>query len=129
MSGSSAPTVNRIAGIVTFTIGGTPYNASDVTWKPSVPTRSWLKDQTGIPGYKEMPETGYISGTLRDAQGFSVAAIANKTNATVVVQQANGKPVYGSGLVNTEATELNTAEGQFKVKFEGPDVTDEVPSV
>src|SRR5260363_409760 len=45
----------------------------------------------GVHGYKETPHAGFISATLRDAGGLTVADFNAMTNVTVTVELANGK--------------------------------------
>src|SRR5260363_379159 len=71
-------------------------------------------------GYKETPHAGFISATLRDAGGLTVADFNAMTNVTVTVELANGKTVVGRNMWTVETQETKAAEGTFEVKWEGP---------
>lgn len=120
----SGTTARRVSGVVAITIDGNPYNASDVEWSPSTVARETQIDQTAVVGYKEMPKQGFISATIRDAGSLTVAAFNAMTNSTIVIQQANGKTIYGSGMWTTEAQEVKTADGQFNCRWEGTSVAE-----
>jgi hypothetical protein len=118
----------RLAGIAVMTIDGEPWDVvSDLVWSASSITRETMRGQSGVEGYSEMPNPNFISATLRDRSDMSVAALNTLTNASVVVQQANGKTVAGDNMWATEVGEVRTQEGTFTIRFEGRVVT-ETPS-
>jgi len=120
-----ADNTNRLAGIATVTVDGVNYLLSgDFTYRPSTVNRETLKGQDTVHGYKEMPESGKIGATFRDASNMSVAAFNAMTNATVVAQLANGKVIIGRNMWTVETQEVKTEDGTFEVSFEGPSVTE-----
>ncbi len=120
-----ADTTNRLAGIATVTVDGVNYLLSgEFTYRPSTVTRESLKGQDTVHGYKEMPETGKIGATFRDASNMSVAAFNAMTNVTFVGQLANGKVIIGRNMWTVESQEVKTEDGTFEVSFEGPSVTE-----
>ena len=122
MSGSVG---RRLSGVASITIDGIAYDVvGDLTWSPSTVKRETLAGQTRVEGFSEMPVAGYISATLRDGGGITVADFVGMTSSTVVVQQANGKTIYGAGMWCVDAIEVKTQDGTFSVKFEGDDVTE-----
>lgn len=113
---------NRLAGTAFLAVDGITYEVSGaLTYSPVSVTRETLKSQSGIAGFKEMPEPGKIGGTIRDAGGLTVASFNAMTNVTITLLLANGKYVYGRNMWTVEAQEVNTEEGTFEVKWEGPD--------
>jgi Phage tail tube protein. len=114
-----------LAGIATVTVDGVNYLLSgDFTYRPSTVTRETLKGQDTVHGYKEMPESGMISGTFRDASNMSVATFNAMTNVTVVCQLANGKIIIGRNMWTVETQEVKTEDGTFEVKWESQSVTE-----
>ena len=123
----SGTTGRRLAGIASMTINGDAWNVvGDLVWQPTLVQRETLKGQTTVEGYSEMPMQGMIGAKLRDRADASVQALNGLGDATIVVIQANGKPVFGDQMWCTEVGEVNTQEGTFSVKFEGGTVTEGV---
>lgn len=126
MSGSTG---RRLAGVASITIDGNAYDVvSDLVWNPSTVKRETLKGQTRVEGYSEMPEVGYIAGTLRDNGALQYQTFNQMTAVTIVVQQANGKVIYGSPMWNVTSDEVKTMDGTFSVRFEGLNVSEELAS-
>jgi hypothetical protein len=124
----SATQSQRRAGIATLSINGTSYDVvSDASYFVSTVKRDTLTGQSGVQGYSEMPVAGYISATIRDNGGMTVASFNQMTSVNCVLTLANGKQVYGDGMWNTEADEVKTQEGTFSIKFEGSPVL-EIPT-
>lgn len=126
MSGSTS-TGRLLAGIASISIDGTSFSVvGDLVWNPSTVRRETLVGQSGVQGFSEMPVAGFIAATLRDAGNVSVAFFNQMRNVTIVVQQANGKSIYGAGMWNTEVAEVRTQEGTFAVRFEGNNVQEDL---
>lgn len=122
MSGTNS----RRAGIAFATIDGVPVDvASDLVYSVSTVKREMLIGQSGIQGYSEMPQTGYMSFAARDSAGIAVSSYVGKTASTVVVQLANGKTVCTSNAVCTEVGEVKSSDGTFNLKFESDDVSEQ----
>ena len=128
MSGSTT-TARRLAGIASITIDGNSFDVTgDLVWNPSTVKRETLSGQTRVEGYSEMPTAGFIACSLRDGGGFLVYGFNQIVNSTIVVQQANGKSIYGAGMWCTECGEVKTADGVFAVRFESDNVTEALAS-
>jgi len=111
---------NRLAGIATVTVDGQNYMLSgDLTYQVSTVKRETLIGQDRVHGYSETPVAGFISGTFRDAGDLTVADFNAMSNATVVVELANGKTIVGRNMWTVETQEVKTAEGTFDVRWEG----------
>lgn len=120
MSRSINSTQNRRAGLATLTINGTSYDVvADAEYFANKVKRETLAGQSGVQGYSEMPVSGYISATLRDAGTMTVSDFNAMTNVTCVLTLANGKTVYGDGMWCTECEGVKTQEATFAIKFEG----------
>ncbi|MFZ6724709.1 phage tail tube protein [Undibacterium sp. MH2W] len=115
-----ADTTNRLAGIAYLSVDGQTFMlAGDLGYSVSKVTRETVIGQDRVHGYTEKPHAGFISGTIRDAGGLSVASFNAMSNVTVTCELANGKTVVGRNMWTTEAQEVKTAEGTFEVKWEG----------
>ena len=117
---------NRLAGVATITVDGTPHHVSgEGTYKPSGSSRESLVGQDGYHGYKETPQPGSIKWKGRDSGGLVVKALNEANNATVVLVLANGKVVTGRNMARVgDPIEVNTEDGTFDCAFEGPEVTE-----
>lgn len=114
-------TTNRLAGVATITVGGTQYLlAAKLTYSASTVTRETLAGQDQIHGFKEMPIPCFISGTFRDGNNLRVEDFNQMTNVTISVALANGKTVVGRNMWTTGVQEVDTTEGTFEIRFEGP---------
>lgn len=115
----------RLAGIAYLTVDGVSYMlAGELAYAVSTVTRETLVGQDRVHGFGEKPHAGFISGTLRDAKGLSLAAINAMVDSTVVCELANGKTIVGAGMWTVEAQEVKTAEGTFEVKWESDSVVE-----
>lgn len=115
-----ADTTNRLAGVAYITVDGKSYMlAADATYSVSKVKRETLSGQSGVQGYSETPIPGTISGTFRDAGSLTVADFNAMTNATVMLELANGKMIVGRNMWTVESQEVKTQEATFEVKFEG----------
>ena len=118
-----ATTSQRRAGILTMSIDSTNYDVvSDANYRLSTVNRESLTGLSGVQGYKEMPVTGMIKARIRDSGAISAQAFKDMTSVPVVMNLANGKSVSGNGMWNTQAVEVDPAEGTFDVQFEGVSV-------
>jgi hypothetical protein len=123
MSGSTS---RLLAGIVSFTIDGAPWNAVDaVEYTPTMVTRETLKGQSAVEGFSEMPQQGRIAAQLRDRADATVQSLNAVTNSTIVIQAANGKTVTGSGMWQVGDIRVGTKEGTFSIEFESDIVTEQ----
>jgi len=118
-------TSRRLAGLATMTIDGVAYDiVGDCVYLPTMVKRETVMGQARVEGFSEMPQAGHIAATIRDNGSLSVAFLNSLVSSTILLQPANGKTVIGSGMWNTEASEVKTQEGTFSIKFESDDVTE-----
>lgn len=117
---------NRLAGTAFLTVDGQSYMlAGDFEYSPSTVQRESLSGMDFVHGYKEKPQPGHISGTLRDAGNLSVASLNAMTNVTVVAQLANGKVIVGAQMWTVESQTSKAEDGTIEVKWEGRSVTEQ----
>jgi hypothetical protein len=122
MSGTlapSTPTNRRLAGLTSFTVGGSAFNVIEFSWDPGTVENETMTSLSGVDGYSQKPVAPYISGKFRDAQSVNVTAFTNLSNATVVVQLANGKTVTGHNLWYVGRPGVSGADAAFDFRFEG----------
>ena len=110
----------RIAGVAYLKVDGAQYPLKGgFTVSPSDTEREGIAGQDYVHGYKEMPRVPFIEGDVSTVPELSIEDINAVTNATVTAELANGRVYVLSGAWCTNATEIDTEEGQFTVRFEG----------
>lgn len=122
MSGTllaSTPTNRRLAGVTSFTVNGSAFAVTEFSWDPGSVERESLTSLSGVDGYRELPVAPYISGKFRDGSAVNVTGFTQASNATVVVQLANGKQIVGHNLWFTGRPGASGADAVFDFKFEG----------
>ncbi|MFT9385524.1 phage tail tube protein [Acetobacter sp.] len=119
-SGTPSPQ-NARAGVASLEINGVAVDiASELSYDATTVKREYLVGQSGLQGWTENIKAGFISATLRDSGTMSQANIVNIGPVSVIAILASGKIVAGAYLIATDVGAVNTAEGTFEVKFEGP---------
>jgi hypothetical protein len=117
MSGSNQ---FRVAGTAYIRVDGRQYAlrgnmiASTDMWE-----RDGVAGQDGVHGFIETARVPFIEADLSDIGGLSVEQIRNFTNVTVQAELANGKKYLLRNAWSGPAMELNTAEGQVTVRWQG----------
>ena len=110
----------RIAGVAYVKVDGAQFPLKgSMTVSPSDTEREGIAGQDGVHGYKEMPRVPFIEGDFSTVPGLSVEAINKITNGTVTAELANGNVYVLTQAWCTNATEIDTEEGQFTARFEG----------
>lgn len=113
---------NRLAGEAEVTVDGQTYMvAGDFKYSPASVERETLKGQDRVHGYKEMPRAPFISASLRDAGGLTVADFNAMTSVTISAMLSNGKQVIGRGMWTVESQDVDTQDAKFEVRWEGVD--------
>jgi hypothetical protein len=110
----------RIAGIAYLKVDGDLYPLrGNFTVSPSPTERTGLAGQDYVHGFQELPRVPYIEGDVSTTPEISWEDVALIFDSTVTAELANGKvyTLYQAWCRN--AFELNTREGQARVRFEG----------
>lgn len=110
----------RIAGICFVKVDGKQYDLRGnliVSISPS--ERTGVAGQDGVHGYIETPRVPFISGNFSDTDGLSINELDAITGATITAELANGKAYILRGAWTKSAHEIDTAQGQVAVRFEG----------
>ena len=110
----------RVAGIAYFKIDGEMFPLKgNFTVSPSTYERAGIAGQDYVHGYSELPRVPYIEGDLTDIVSMSLDRLEAMTNVTVTAELANDSVYVLKEAWCRSAMELNTREGQFRVRFEG----------
>ena len=110
----------RIAGIAYLKVEGDLYPLrGNFTISPSAIERAGIAGQDYVHGYSELPRVPYIEGDVSTVPELSVEDVADLVDVTVTAELANGKTYVLREAWSRAAFELNTREGQFRVRFEG----------
>lgn len=117
----------RIAGIAYFYVDGTQYPLKgNFTVSPSNIERTGIAGQDYVHGYQENPRVPFIEGDVSLTPAVSIELIMTLTNSTVQADLANGKSYVLTGAWCATAPELNTKDGQTRIRFEGTDCVEVV---
>jgi hypothetical protein len=119
----STPTNRRLAGITSFTVNGSALSVTEFSWDPGTTERETMTSMSGVDGFKETPVAAHISGKFRDSQSVNVGAFTRLSDATVVVQLANGKQIVGHNLWYVGRPGVSGSDATFDFKFEGAEGT------
>lgn len=110
----------RIAGIAyVYVNGGQLPLRGGFTVSPSPTERGGIAGQDYVHGYAENPRVPFIEGDISTTQEVSIEVLDAIENATITAELANGKAYVLREAWCKSAHELNTKEGQVRVRFEG----------
>jgi hypothetical protein len=112
----------RFAGIAYLKVNGTQYPLKgNFNVSPSSVARTGVAGQDYVHGYQELPRVPFIEGDVSLVPELSTEDLQNVVDATVTAELANGKVYVLRNAWCTSALELQTHDGQCRVKFEGLD--------
>lgn len=112
--------MSLIAGVAYVKVNGEQYALrGNLTASPSKSERTGVAGQDGVHGYIEMPRVPFIAGNFSTTAGLSIEQLDAITDATVTAELANGKAYVLRGAWTKSAHEIDTAQGQVAVRFEG----------
>jgi hypothetical protein len=118
MSGSNYQ--HRIAGLAYVRVDGAQYALrGNLTVSIDGEEREGVPGQDGMHGFIERPRVPYIEADLSDLGGLSLERLSRMTNTTVQAELANGKKYLLRNAWTSTPRELNTADGQVTVRWEG----------
>jgi hypothetical protein len=89
------------------------------TVSPSAVDRTGIAGQDGVHGYQELPRVPFIEGDISTLPGVSVEDLEQITDATVTAELLNGSVYVLRSAWCKSAFEINTHDGQYRVRFEG----------
>lgn len=112
---------NANSGMAFVAINGqTRRVVGELSWDPGSTDRETQKGMDGIHGKKMSFRVPFMSATFRDSSDLSVADLNDIDGGTFFAQLISGKTVTGSGMWQVGPTEVNSEEGTFTARFEGP---------
>ena len=91
------------------------------------PKRTGLVGPSGPQGYSEEYIKPYIEGMIRDSRAIKLTGIADITDATIQLVFANDKTGIWSQAYYCGDADLDTATGEFSVKFESESAEELLP--
>jgi len=110
----------RFAGIAFLSVDGNQYQLrGNFTVSPSPVERTMIAGQDGVHGYQELPRVPYIEGDLSTVPGLNFEDLLTQVDSTVIAQLANNKQYTLQGATVKGGFELNTRDGQARVRWEG----------
>ena len=118
---------NRVSGIISFKVDGEVYNAKgSFTLNYGFETREAIIGSDTIHGYKAMPVAPGIQGAITDDGNLDIQKLANITDSTITVQQANGKifVLRNAWHTNPDGLGITTEESEVAVAFQGKSAED-----
>jgi hypothetical protein len=118
MSGSAYQ--YRVAGVSYVRVDGNQYALrGNLTVSIGDAEREGIPGQDAVHGFIERKRMPFIEGDFSDIGGLSIEALNRMTNVTVQAELANGKRYVLRNAWTSTALELNTADGQTTVRWEG----------
>lgn len=113
----------RIGGIAYFKINGAQYSIrGKFEVMPMSKKKTGFAGQDGVQGFTEMPVVPGFKGTLTDLGGVSVQQLQDLEDATMTLEQNNGKTwILRDGWLEGELS-VNTEEGSYDAEFRGEDM-------
>src|SRR5262245_22086588 len=109
-----------IAGTAFLKVDGDMYPLKgNLTVSGSPMERTGIAGQDFVHGYQELPRVPYIEGDVSTTEEVSVEFIESLTNVTVTADLINGKTYVLTNAWTKGPIEINTHDGQFRVRFEG----------
>lgn len=110
----------RIAGTAFLKVDGSIYPLrGNFTVSPSALERAGISGQDFVHGFSEMPRVPFIEGDVSLVPELSMDVVESIINSTVTAELANGKVYVLREAWCRSALELNTREGQTRIRFEG----------
>jgi hypothetical protein len=110
----------RIAGVAFLKVDGAMYPLKgNFTVSPSALERAGISGQDYVHGFSEMPRVPFIEGDVSLIPALSMTAVEGIVNSTITAELANGRNYVLQQAWCKSALELNTREGQTRIRFEG----------
>jgi hypothetical protein len=109
-----------IAGTAYLKVNGDQYPLKgNLTVSSSAVERTGIAGQDYVHGFQELPRVPYIEGDISTLPEISTEFIESIIDATVQADLINGKTYVLRNAWHKGPVEINTHDGQFRVRFEG----------
>jgi hypothetical protein len=108
------------AGTAYLKVDGNQYPLKgNLTVSGSAVERTGIAGQDYVHGYQELPRVPYIEGDVSTLPEVSTEFLESVINATVTAVLINGKVYTLSNAWTKGPLDVNTHDGQFRIRFEG----------
>jgi Phage tail tube protein len=91
----------------------------NLTVSSSPVERTGIAGQDYVHGYQELPRVPYIEGDISTLPEISTEDLEAITDATVTAELINGTDYVLRNAWTKGPIEINTHDGQFRIRFEG----------
>lgn len=109
-----------IAGTAYIKVDGAQYALrGNLTVSIASVEREGIAGQDGTHGFKEMPRVPFIQCDVSDGADVSIKDITDMKDVTVTAELINGKSYVLRNAWVADAVEIDSAEGQMTIKWEG----------
>jgi hypothetical protein len=81
--------------------------------------RTGIAGQDGVHGYQELPRVPYIEADISTQPDISMDTLEAVINATVTAELINGNVYVLQQAWTKGPLDINTHDGQFRIRFEG----------
>jgi len=118
---------NKRGGICYLKVDGQVKDAKGVfTYNLGLPKNTAIVGTNGkVQGFKEEGQVPYIEGIITDASDLDVSKdILGLKDATITLELNNGKTIVLNEATFAGEGEIETGEGEIKVRFEGKDASE-----
>jgi len=110
----------RVGGIITLRLNGEVQKAKGVfSYNIGAPMREEVIGSNGDVDFSEKPQAPMVEGEITDRGDMDLRALLLFENGTVTLELANGKTIVIGGAFFAGSGEVQTEEGNIKVKFIG----------
>lgn len=108
------------AGTAYLKVDGEMYPLrGNLTVSATAVERTGIAGQDYVHGYQELPRVPYIEADVSTLPEVSPEFLATVTNATVTAELINGKSYILRNAWTKGPLDINTHDGQFRLRFEG----------
>jgi hypothetical protein len=109
-----------IAGTAFLKVDGNQYPLKgNFTVSSSALERAGIAGQDYVHGYQELPRVPYIEGDVSTLPEINLETVDATVDATVTAELINGKVYVLRNAWCKGPLDINTRDGQFRVRFEG----------
>lgn len=91
----------------------------NLTVSSSAVERTGIAGQDYVHGYQELPRVQYIEADVSTLPELSVTDLDNVIDATVTAELVNGRTYVLRNAWVKGPIDINTHDGQFRIRFEG----------
>lgn len=109
-----------IAGTAYLKVDGEMYPLKgNLTVSISPVERNGIAGQDYVHGYQELPRVPFIEGDVSTLPEVSTEFLESVIDATITAELVNGRVYVLRNAWTKGPIEINTPDGQFRIRFEG----------